>query len=261
MRAVEKISLACAAVLTLSCVGSILILAFTDVGRSFFKPAFEVLARSRSVSALSQKYPFSPPANGIVPEGRLGAYLAACARAKTSAGALEAWLEGPRHGHGPSRVARRPLLRGEGASLASAFFGELTRGLDAQRMSFDEFLWIRNRLQFGSAVSLDSDPEEELHLEMEKLRELAADPQTPPEARKSLEQHIRSLEALPWAPGPTREANRALYARYQDRIEANRIPDGAVTLVSDFAVSSPGETRTVVLEKEPGTAPAPPPPH
>jgi hypothetical protein len=257
VRAAEKISLACAAILTLSCVASILVLSFTDVGASFFKPAFEVIARSRSVSALSQKYPFTPPPDGIVSESRLEAYLAVCERAKPASEALEAWLHGPRGGRGPARVARRPFLRGEGASLASAFFLELARGLDAQRMSFDEFLWIRNRLQFGSAVSPDRGHEEELRLEMEKLRELAADPQTPPDAKKSLEQHIRSLDALPWAPGPTREANRALYARHQGCIEASRLPDRAVTLVSDFAVSNPGEARTIVLENDPGAAPAP----
>lgn len=259
MRTVEKISLACAVTLILSCVASILALSLTDIGSTFFKPAFEVLARARAVSALSGKYPFGPPADGIIPERRLEAFLRASAKAKPSAEALDAWLEGAHGGKGPGHGSRGPTLTGAGASRAAAFLKDLEEGLGAEGMCLGEFLWIRNRLNFASDAAQDKAREEEIRLEIDQIRELAADPQTPPKARESLDEHIRTLETLPWAPGPAREANRNLCARHQDRIRANRLPDRAVTLASDYAASSPGETRTVVLEKETGAEPAPPP--
>jgi hypothetical protein len=258
MKTAEKFALGFAVALLLGCLGSIVAVWITGAGRSFFKPAIEVLTQARRVSELTRKYPFRPPADGIVPEGRLVAYLGVCAKAKPSSDPLDGWLKGPRKGGGPARVADRPFLRGEGASMATAFLRDLEKGLDGEKMSFDEFLWIRNRLLYASAGPPDSGREDKVREEIEELRKMAGDPQTPAVAKKSLEEHIKLLEALPWFSGPASQANRALFARYEDRIAASQISDRCVTLVSDYAVSSPGETRTIVFEGD-SEAPAPSP--
>lgn len=249
MKIAEKVALGISMALVLSCTGSILVLLFTDFGPDFIRPASQTVAASRRVSALARKYPFRPPADGILPGGRLDAYLRVCTAVKGSSDALDAWLMVHRGGVGPVRVAGLPYLRGEGASLATAFFGDLAESLDAETMCFGEFLWIRNRLQYLSSPP-DPKREEEIRREVQQLKELASRPETPPEARESLAGHIALLEALPWSTGPSAEANRNLFIRNEGRIQSNRLSDRVVELASDFSVSGPGETRTIVFEGE-----------
>jgi hypothetical protein len=239
----EKIALGVAAALLLCCLLSLVLILFSDSSVATMKFFAELEKQSAATRALDKTFPFSPPADGLLREDRLGAFLDVCCAVKPAADAVDAYRKGS-----DAKSDKRGLLyKGAPVALEVDLLKAIAPALEAQRMGPSEFQWIANQLEYAKAYSADSRQAREMGRMREDLQRTAESPQLSRRQREKLKDQIRTLEPLA---GPSAEANAALCKLFADRIAACSLGERSRIVLSDLP-SLPGSTQTKVVVVNP----------
>ena len=249
MKKVEKIALGIAAALLLCCLLSLALVLFSKSSVATMKFFADLEKQTASIRALDKTFPFSPPADGLLREDRLQAFLDLCCAVKPAADAVDTYQKGTR----PKTDKEGLLFKGAPVALDADLLKAMAPALEAQRMGPSEFQWIANQLEYAKAYSADSRQVSEMRRVIDHLKQTEESRDLTPRQKKQIEDQIRQMEPLV---GAVAEANAALCKRYADRIIACSLGERSRIVLSDLP-SLPGQKQTSVIVVNPKSEPQP----
>jgi hypothetical protein len=138
---------------------------------------------------LDQEQPFKAPADGLLPEPRLIAYLDVCDALKPSEGPYLAWMREHMGKKGDFKDAA------EAVTFMAGLLDTAAVELKARGMTAREFAWIHESVRRARKEAIDK-AGSPLALEMlQDLRQAARDPGLDPARARDLDEKIRRYEA------------------------------------------------------------------
>lgn len=223
------------------CLVSVAVLYVSDGWVRLVKPFVATAGYARAVERLDARFPFTAPADGLIREDRLKAYLEVCRRAKAPASRYEAWLEN----HDIKRAMGHVLVSQEAPHLLGALLDKLLPALESGRMSLEEFIWIDRTVRATAAGPADSTSPGKLEKQIDSFKRLADDPKTPAVERKRLAMEIRTLDRIRsnlTAFGP----NTSLCRRYAEPIHTFDPGERVMVILAALPQPRPGRTRVEI---------------
>ena len=139
MKSVGKFLAVALAVLVLLCVLGGLGLSFSEKGQGivrFTTDLFKVTRTAKGVENLARKFPFTPPQDGNVPEGRLLVYVAVCKQVKPTVTVYEEWIKVHEGQRGDFKDAQNAI------KLTAGVMEGISKALEQNQMGPAEFGWI-----------------------------------------------------------------------------------------------------------------------
>lgn len=235
MKTWAKIAIGCLVVLVLCC----LILAGTFIFAGawlksklggFFGGAYDMGKNISAIQQMDQQYPFQEPADGLLREDRLQAFMSICKKINGVSAPLQADLERLNSG-GEGNMEDANKAMAAVATITQA----LKEGLEQNQMSPSEFRWI----EMTAYSALDEAPAEGgsdiqgmegfeamTKASLEVLEPQLNDPGLTPEQRAALESQIAELRAQLGqgaAPASGPSPNAAVVDRYRQELQENDV--------------------------------------
>lgn len=215
-----KIAIGCLVALLVACVVAAVVLFF--VGKAGWNIFGGVAKDAMAIQKLDETYKFSEPADGLVQEERLQAYIEICALVKPEVEKLQAFSKSREGAKEGSWSDAKDALR-----LTTGLTTAMRKGLEEQKMSPTEFHFVGNAMRSARIAVESSGEGQTLDAAQRKAKEemiasfegLLANPGLPQEQRDEiqgqLDQIRQELEAAPEV-----DPNGALYLKHRERLDA-----------------------------------------
>jgi hypothetical protein len=157
--------------------------------RGFSGGMVKISRSAQAMERLDQEQPFKAPADGLLPEPRLIAYLDVCDALKPSEGPYLAWMREHMGKKGDFKDAA------EAVTFMAGLLDTAAVELKARGMTAREFAWIHESVRRARKEAIDK-AGSPLALEMlQDLRQAARDPGLDPARARDLDEKIRRYEA------------------------------------------------------------------
>ena len=152
--------------------------------KGFSDGIFGIVNSASAIEKANEARPFTPPEDGVFTEAQMRGYIDVCSRMKPVVGPYEEWMRAHENESGDFKDAS------EVVKMTSGLMAEMAKALEANSMSPREYAWLDREVR----RSLDEVSEKrggELNGEiLAYLEELAARPDTSPEARAEIAKKI-----------------------------------------------------------------------
>jgi len=235
-----KVFFAFLAVVLLTCIGGGLAFHLgggTEVVKDFTQGISGIQSSAQSVESLSKDFPFDPPEDGLVAEGRLLACMEVCREVKPAVDAYGGFIESHQGKQGDLKDAR------EAIRMTADTMREFVGALRKHCMSPREFSWIQKTMEsaFREAAAKGCAPL--LREILEALEEASENPSLPSGDREALRTRIEDFRTrLSEIPGGSLSPNARLYLRHSDEWEACRLNEYGAMVLSGRAGPHGGPT-------------------
>lgn len=214
-----KIAIGCLVALLLACI--IAIIAMIFLGKAGWNMFGGFAKDAAAIQKLDQTYAYSEPADGLVPEDRLQAYIAVCAKVKPTVDKLQEFTKSKQGQNAGSWSDAKDAVK-----YTAALIGAMKQGLEEQKMCPKEFHFIGNTMRtasFGASdeaggQSLDPAQRQAKEMMLKNLEGLLTNPSLAQEQRDEIQGQVDQLRQELEQSQPA-DPNAALYAKYKDRLK------------------------------------------
>lgn len=174
---------------------------------------------------MQREHPFTPPADGLIPEPRLLAYLEVCETLQPFVKPYEAWME--------SHLGKQGDFKD--AAEAIGFMGKVTtqaaEACRARGMSPQELAWLHRATRKAVEEAQAKGIAPELLELLEDLRRVAAEPGLRPSLRSELQRNLERHQAKALVRREPLSANATLCQLHADRIRRADLGDFAAVIL------------------------------
>jgi hypothetical protein len=214
-----KIAIGCLVALLVVCVIAAVVVFVA--GRAGWNMFGGFAKDAAAIQKLDQTYAFSEPADGVVTEARLQAYIAACAKVKPAIEKLQEFTKSKQGGSPGSWTDAKDAVK-----FTAAIITAMRQGLDEQKMSPKEFHFVGNAMKtasFGASETpggqpLDASQRQAKEMMLKNMEGLLANPGLPQEQRDEIQGQIEQIrQELEQA--PSTDPNVVLYLKYKDQLK------------------------------------------
>lgn len=229
MKGWAKVVLGILAALVLFCLMGVALFVSSGKWDQVKKVTGDTLAMKKSAEGLEtlpKEFPFEAPADGLVSEARLEAWLSVRERLKPEAGKFNAWTEAHQGEQGGLKEAQ------EAIGLLSNMIGTTVGVLRENKMSPKEYRFIGKAMDEAAKESGEKSPGGALADEsLSALEGVAKEPSLAEEKRQALLEEIGRLKAKQRQGSIPLSHNAELYRRYEGRIRESELGEFGESLL------------------------------
>lgn len=190
---------------------------------------FELKRGAEALERIQREHPFVPPADGLIPEPRLDAYLGICEALQPYVKPYEAWMEAHAGKQGDFKDAVEAVgFMGKVTAHAAEICG--TMGMSPQ-----ELAWMHRAVRKAVEEAQGRGSVPELQDLLASLRKAAADPGISRPLKSELQQKIERSEAKARSGQDPLSANARLCLLHADRIRRADLGDFATLILEGAA--------------------------
>lgn len=241
MKTWTKGVLGCLALPVILVVGGIVALVATGKWKQvvgFGSGVLQLKHNAEILQSLDKEYPFTPPADGVIPEDRLGPYVAVCEAVKPVAAPYEAWFQAHQGQQGDFKDAQ------EAIGMTAVLMQSSMAALRSQKMSAREFGWIARAVDKARQEAAEKAGSPVAREMLSALRDAAKAPGLSETERKTLDEKIaRYTESLKKSGLPL-SSNGALYLKHAERLKAADLGEFGGILLQESGIKSRRGRRT-----------------
>lgn len=162
---------------------------------------------------LARDFPFTPPADGNVPEARLEEAIAISREIKAVSAPYDAWMETHQNQHGDFKDATEIL------GLLQKVLSVSVESMRQHKMSSAEFSWIMRQMEKAGEEAAEKTGAGLKGQMLDTLRSTEKSPGLSEASRKELEAKIADFEKQMNASGGELSSNGKLYLKYEEALK------------------------------------------